>query len=299
MADHPRIRGEHLQLRGGVIVSCGSSPHTRGARPGRSRPPDHGGIIPAYAGSTIPYFSIGSRSPDHPRIRGEHTYANMEQESILGSSPHTRGALCLSISFCSGPRIIPAYAGSTDMSSLYSITVPDHPRIRGEHRISVFLSVPGAGSSPHTRGAPSAPWWRHRLLRIIPAYAGSTLKPDLMPSQSPDHPRIRGEHALTAACRSRVEGSSPHTRGARYLVDLGVVRTGIIPAYAGSTSTAPAGSSSPADHPRIRGEHPWFIDSRGWLAGSSPHTRGARQSLAAFSEIPGIIPAYAGSTLGS
>ena len=50
--DHPRIRGEHatvpLRLPGGA----GSSPHTRGARPGHPRSSQPARIIPAYAGST-------------------------------------------------------------------------------------------------------------------------------------------------------------------------------------------------------------------------------------------------------
>ena len=154
----------------------------------------------------------------------------------------------------------------------------DHPRTCGEH---------GARSRRTPR--------RHR---IIPAYAGSTL-PDfvsfhLMSGSSPhtrgaprgrsrgcpspkDHPRIRGEH--------------PDGRSAGQRDD------GIIPAYAGSTSHAE--------------------DSRLDMAGSSPHTRGARQSCSrrprgsrdhprirgehARADVChdvglGIIPAYAGST---
>ena len=113
--DHPRIRGEHvrtpmaqIQCSGiipayagstrkrdnGLVLTTGSSPHTRGAprargvrhRPHRDHPRIRGehlqrrggqrqlrGIIPAYAGSTS-----GSATT---AIRAE------------GSSPHTRGAL--------------------------------------------------------------------------------------------------------------------------------------------------------------------------------------------------------------
>ena len=71
-------------------------------------------------------------------------------------------------------------------------------------------------------------------------------------------------------------GSSPHTRGALQLVYFGVVGTGIIPAYAGSTCQMPMAVL------------PW--------TGSSPHTRGALQLGADQSRHLGIIPAYAGST---
>ena len=69
-----------------------------------------------------------------------------------------------------------------------------------------------------------------------------------------------------------------------------------IPAYAGSTSPAPAGQGPAPDHPRIRGEHRSTAGTTASRRGSSPHTRGApRQSFRGV-ERPGIIPAYAGST---
>ncbi len=71
--DHPRIRGEHLDLLGTAY----------------SWP----GIIPAYAGSTAWTWLIGEQSQDHPRIRGEHFQTVVPFLSMAG--------------------IIPAYAGST------------------------------------------------------------------------------------------------------------------------------------------------------------------------------------------
>ena len=90
-------------------------------------------IIPAYAGSTRSRGLARERFPDHPRIRGEHTYANMEQESILGSSPHTRGAPHDGARVLITLRIIPAYAGSTFSPIWTREKSRDHPRIRGEH----------------------------------------------------------------------------------------------------------------------------------------------------------------------
>ena len=50
------------------------------------------------------------------------------------------------------------------------------------------------------------------------------------------------------------------------------------------------------DHPRIRGEHGSWIPLTYTIAGSSPHTRGARTELPSTDATAGIIPAYAGST---
>ena len=71
-----------------------------------------------------------------------------------------------------------------------------------------------------------------------------------------DHPRIRGEHPVLLVAGDGVLGSSPHTRGAPKLVAVTHRRHRIIPAYAGSTIPPRSQLMSPADHPRIRGEHP-------------------------------------------
>ena len=174
--DHPRIRGEHITSFMGSV-------------PGR-------GIIPAYAGSTMP---------------------NCAKTSVAaGSSPHTRGALV---------RV----AGN-------QVHVQDHPRIRGEHpreslrqnrRKRIIPAYAGSttkcraeysghlGSSPHTRGAPHSRASPSRTTR--------------------DHPRIRGEHRIPGLRQAELHGiipayagstidrvldqtvtvgSSPHTRGA-------------------------------------------------------------------------------------
>ena len=176
---------------------------------------------------------------DHPRIRGEHLIDDVAMLSDKG--------------------IIPAYAGSTG---------------------GVVLLVDiGLGSSPHTRGAPSA--------ACAPTGSGR------------DHPRIRGEHVIP-------RGRAPIVHG-------------IIPAYAGSTidclnTTSPLWGSSP--HTRGALYPCWYL--RHWWLGSSPHTRGAlrparmcpvrcRDHPRIRGEHPseeidgvdgdGIIPAYAGSTL--
>ena len=91
--DHPRIRGEHPYPAQKHRQRWGSSPHTRGALlsvPTLLLPL---GIIPAYAGSTITLMCMRTVTRDHPRIRGEHSFAQLIQKVNEGSSPHTRGAL--------------------------------------------------------------------------------------------------------------------------------------------------------------------------------------------------------------
>ena len=156
--------------------------------------------------------------PDHPRIRGEHVKAFGNAGKILGSSPHTRGALRRGQHHHGEQRIIPAYAGSTPSRRRDHGPRPDHPRIRGEHPPPGVDATMTSGSSPHTRGAPSRAWPRRRPGGIIPAYAGSTPREESDGRLSGDHPRIRGEHPRVEAARRRENGSSPHTRGAPQIV---------------------------------------------------------------------------------
>ena len=153
------------------------------------------------------------------------------------------------------------------------------------------------GSSPHTRGARPAARNRRIHPGIIPAYAGSTAFASSHFALSTDHPRIRGEHGVSAYNFTRQAGSSPHTRGARVFdEDRGQVE-GIIPAYAGSTSLVMRSCCLGRDHPRIRGEHlRGFLEVPGY-GGSSPHTRGAPHAEPRRRILGGIIPAYAGSTV--
>ena len=257
----------------------GSSPHTRGARGGVLVDFADSGIIPAYAGSTPSATSGSANTRDHPRIRGEHLLVKVRGKIPRGSSPHTRGAPGEVAHRETRRRIIPAYAGSTGLSAGGARVDGDHPRIRGEHVTSRKAIPSGAGSSPHTRGARASVGDTGVEMRIIPAYAGSTLYEVYCYREIGDHPRIRGEHRRWPARRIRL--------------------LWIIPAYAGSTSLWSAPSSRAPDHPRIRGEHSRNCDSPRASVGSSPHTRGALEKLPSAMARFRIIPAYAGSTLGN
>ena len=233
---------------------------------------------------------------DHPRIRGEHQVASEAFFEDEGSSPHTRGARGRARVYPISSRIIPAYAGSTPHCSRETGTSRDHPRIRGEHGYSELATLWEVGSSPHTRGAPLDLHLARDVEGIIPAYAGSTHPPCGKYSAGTDHPRIRGEHSELSCHGGLTSGSSPHTRGAPNGCDILLFRTGIIPAYAGSTREPGLPGRRQRDHPRIRGEHVCAFLALVLMLGSSPHTRGALSRAWPRRRPGGIIPAYAGST---
>ena len=176
-----------------------------------------------------------------------------------GSSSHTRGTLINVVNGCA--------------------LIGDHPRIRGEHHDLLPELGAGAGIIPAYAGNTSAPRLPDAVsLGSSPHTRGTQVRTQTLTLSGGDHPRIRGEHL---PLRSLLLGE-----------------IGIIPAYAGNTSspyrlsTAWTGSSPHTrgtrrwsarlrlrcwDHPRIRGEH---------LRVGLPLGGGV-----------GIIPAYAGNTV--
>ena len=134
--------------------------------------------------------------------------------------------------------------------------VGSSPRARGAHRID-HVHAAGGGSSPRARGARATGARGSPGLGIIPACAGSTRRAATRVSSARDHPRVRGEHRIPADQSGLAGGSSPRARGARPNPGKVLVRTGIIPACAGSTPRAAPTRTVPGDHPRVRGEHPW------------------------------------------
>ena len=114
-----------------------------------------------------------------------------------------------------------------------------------------------------------------------------------------DHPRMCGEHPISASVSARNSGSSPHVRGARSQRNSEALVLGIIPACAGSTEDVCHVRDRRRDHPRMCGEHDVCIMARVLATGSSPHVRGAPLLVVWFGLLWGIIPACAGSTPAS
>ena len=152
------------------------------------------------------------------------------------------------------------------------------------------------GSSPLSRGIPSARRHPRAGTRIIPALAGNTHRCSLWCWVCWDHPRSRGEYYLPDEFSVFNNGSSPLSRGIRRLGQVSHRHGRIIPALAGNTPYLRSKSGVAKDHPRSRGEYCNRKLHSLECSGSSPLSRGIPSMGGSSSTCGGIIPALAGNT---
>ena len=152
------------------------------------------------------------------------------------------------------------------------------------------------GSSPLTRGKRLVHRRRGGRRRLIPAHAGKTPRSIFRTMALTAHPRSRGENRPISLRSSRLDGSSPLTRGKRDRGSAGPRAAGLIPAHAGKTSLADLAAYVAWAHPRSRGENSAGRAGIFPGIGSSPLTRGKRHDHCDRLEGLRLIPAHAGKT---
>ena len=244
-------------------ISNGSSPRARGTLGELLLQLAIGRFIPAGAGNTSPGRTARAPSPVHPRGRGEHAMAIPALWPVCGSSPRARGTLGYLARPARTPRFIPAGAGNTSSIKFAPAEIAVHPRGRGEHRLSISVSLALAvhprgrgehpdgfgvavfkiGSSPRARGTPTLGDQGRDCWRFIPAGAGNTFLHFPVWPMWPVHPRGRGEHERWRLHASARRGSSPRARGTLLISYDAVWGHRFIPAGAGNTPTAHATGS--------------------------------------------------------
>ena len=176
------------------------------------------------------------------------------------------------------------------------MSIGDHPRVCGEHRLCVSCPSLAAGSSPRVRGTRIRARRRRAAEGIIPACAGNTTPARTVTRSSRDHPRVCGEHKFRDDAARDAWGSSPRVRGTPLWSPQTHGRAGIIPACAGNTRPMVSPCSKHRDHPRVCGEHVHVIETPASETGSSPRVRGTRSWCRTSDVRRGIIPACAGNT---
>ena len=172
--DHPRVCGEHNDDTTPDYGDVGSSPRMRGTPFVVIAVTVWRGIIPAYAGNTLPVLPNPFSPRDHPRVCGEHGEIDVCMAGNMGSSPRMRGTPHDVDHGAHELGIIPAYAGNTVLMISVVDEREDHPRICGEHCLVLFPDLYLKGSSPHMRGTRPCDNGYIIIVGIIPAYAGNT-----------------------------------------------------------------------------------------------------------------------------
>ena len=266
------------------MLNLGSSPLARGT-PQLCKPEvSPRRFIPAGAGNTRIWMNRVTKSPVHPRWRGEHKSRDNHLICMRGSSPLARGTHHYQKDQRCKFRFIPAGAGNTSnpCDSRFAITV--HPRWRGEHRGASPRFFSSRGSSPLARGTRSPDKMTALSRRFIPADAGNTASSCELTRHQAVHPRWRGEHLSPGMKRALNSGSSPLARGTPL---SGCSQSGwprFIPAGAGNTPLCCPAVKASTVHPRWRGEHGVMQRDLVALLGSSPLARGTRAGALRISQ---------------
>ena len=294
---HPRSRGENESTNRPSCATSGSSPLTRGKRRRYQEPIYWIRLIPAHAGKTDPHRAYCPHDGAHPRSRGENSGRVKVWPLIAGSSPLTRGKLEELTITDETPRLIPAHAGKTGLSTLTKPCLRAHPRSRGENLLLGTPTPVALGSSPLTRGKPTPGRRAAGSRGLIPAHAGKTLSTRGSDPRRPAHPRSRGENSSCGLLFVLATGSSPLTRGKRHARRVSAHADGLIPAHAGKTAQRTQRRSACPAHPRSRGENLDNPDGLPEWTGSSPLTRGKHELLERLRVGLRLIPAHAGKTL--
>ena len=236
---HPRSRGENSIVVGAARAAAGSSPLTRGKQGQQARAHPDRRLIPAHAGKTRRAAYATRRSAAHPRSRGENRVLYGSLSEVQGSSPLTRGKHDVRDRRLPGRGLIPAHAGKTSRGWRGRPSERAHPRSRGENSDDRTDANRRPGSSPLTRGKPSASVVPSTRVGLIPAHAGKTKQQPTHAPTTQAHPRSRGENPVQQGALGLAAGSSPLTRGKLPRPAEGTDRERLIPAHAGKTGTSP------------------------------------------------------------
>ena len=111
--EHPRARGENVQIKTAGTKRFGTSPRTRGKLAGLYLNLTPFRNIPAHAGKTWWPARATRPAQEHPRARGENVGEKHIPTLSRGTSPRTRGKLGAAVGFDFAARNIPAHAGKT------------------------------------------------------------------------------------------------------------------------------------------------------------------------------------------
>ena len=248
----------------------------------RVRGTDHGttallrpaGVIPACAGNRARRRLRANAGPGHPCVCGEQCgWAKVHQRGS-GSSLRVRGTVADNPSCHDLRRVIPACAGNRPSARISKSLRKGHPCVCGEQPVMGRDALVGLGSSLRVRGTDRIERVLRQQPRVIPACAGTGLRPyphggmhRVIPACAGNrsssartaewnagHPCVCGEQSTTPSRARCAPGSSLRVRGTTVedLWRFCVLR--VIPACAGNSRRRQPRRGSPTGHPCVCGE---------------------------------------------
>ncbi len=228
------MRGEQLLLGHVGPSSRGSPPRARGTVTVEASWRRTTGITPACAGNSRSDCGVPRSRWDHPRVRGEQAGYVGAVYVPKGSPPRARGTADFPVPDHVFDGITPACAGNRPSTTPRTARRWDHPRVRGEQEVRVVVEVVAVGSPPRARGTGAVRVPRAGWPGITPACAGNRSSARGRHRPTRDHPRVRGEQAMTVCSVPRCPGSPPRARGTDERGGVGDGALGITPACAGN-----------------------------------------------------------------
>ena len=193
---HPRVGGENRRFRRSYVMGFGSSPRGRGKHELLQGLRVRLRLIPAWAGKTLATRRAGTSTTAHPRVGGENEEQLFDYLDTTGSSPRGRGKRGGDDRVHCSVRLIPAWAGKTGVVVVHESSPPAHPRVGGENVSVTLPAMSVAGSSPRGRGKLGDGGCPIETDRLIPAWAGKTLRPCRTLRLARAHPRVGGENTF-------------------------------------------------------------------------------------------------------
>ncbi len=230
-------RGRGRRLHGVLLVgNLRITPAWAGTTSERSPLPILHSDYPRVGGDDSDYDSAQTRAPlDYPRVGGDDRRCQRPTQRRNGLPPRGRGRRLPFRASDLTRRITPAWAGTTAHPRCSAPRVPDYPRVGGDDGLPERRHVAVDGLPPRGRGRRSSTACSVVLVRITPAWAGTTLIDIQARSFFTDYPRVGGDDQRCRAVGSLRYGLPPRGRG-RPPHDfplLAVER--ITPAWAGTT----------------------------------------------------------------
>ncbi len=254
-AEHPRLRGDNRSTAGPRTGPSGTPPPARGQQPAEQEHHRHVRNTPACAGTTRRFRRRGTRSAEHPRLRGDNYLRSLPSGARTGTPPPARGQPCRRSRDERLLRNTPACAGTTRSGPPALGPRSEHPRLRGDNTLARRAYARRAGTPPPARGQRGDGLVGAEPGRNTPACAGTTTGWRGPRHVLAEHPRLRGDNASSSAPPVTMSGTPPPARGQHGQGSIKTRSPRNTPACAGTTGGGAPAVCGWSEHPRLRGDN--------------------------------------------